>query len=369
MAFARTLALVFTVSLSALTLSGCGSAPTSVVKSEAELYPAKPQHYPVHGVDISHHQGPVDWKAARDHGTRFAFLKATEGGDYLDDTFKSHWDATREAGIERGAYHFYYWCRNVEDQISWFIRNVPVEPDALPPVLDVEWNGDSKTCPKKVPQAEALAAMKRFLRAVEAHYHKRPIIYTSIDFYREIIDGDLHDYPLWVRTVKAHPVARYANRPWTFWQYTEFGEVDGIKGGVDRNAFVGTEDEWNRFINQQVMVASNTSALPVNQQLASALPPAEGPKGQGPVSNVMVASAQAMPRQDSPAVNSRDELGMMAASFVEQPAPDRQTSNFSPPSTLQIVRPALAPPVRLAATAFPARIPLPPIRRRVLAQN
>ena len=276
---ARRAAMVMMVAAS---LSGCSTVSSDKKSlassgSSSAMIPVA-QAYPVHGVDVSRYQGQIDWHEARKAGTRFAFIKATEGGDHADENFALHWMMAKDAGVPRGAYHFYYWCRPVQDQIRWFFNHVPVERDALPPVLDVEWYGAaSEKCPKKVPRAEALASMKRFLRAVEAHYHKRPIIYTSIDFYREIIDGDLHDYPLWVRTVKAHPVARYANRPWTFWQYTESGDVPGIKGGVDRNAFVGTEDEWNRFVHQQVIVASNTSALPVNQQLAMAMPPCENP--------------------------------------------------------------------------------------------
>lgn len=343
--------------VSSLGLVACTDRPKQAANTsssaQVELYPAKPKDYPVHGIDISRHQGAVDWAAIRNDGTHFAFIKATEGGDHADENFMAHWIAARDAGVKRGAYHFYYWCRNVEDQIAWFIRNVPVEPDALPPVLDVEWNGDSKTCPKKVPQAEALAAMKRFLRAIEAHYHKRPIIYTSIDFYREIIDGHLHDYPLWVRTVRAHPVARYANRPWTFWQYTETGNVSGVKGPVDRNAFVGTEDEWQRFIAHQVMVASNTSALQINQQLALAMPPVQGPTGQGPISGTVMAGNQ----------NIAPQVSAFAQSSVNV------TQTFSPPVTILAARSTRdGTPVSVYAQS-PAHIPLPPVRRKVLAQN
>lgn len=363
MTLARAFALATLVSLSALSLAACGTSPKKTVKSEAELYPARPTDYPVHGIDISRHQGAVDWAAIRNDGTRFAFIKATEGGDHADENFMAHWVASRDAGVKRGAYHFYYWCRNVEDQISWFIRNVPVEADALPPVLDVEWNGDSKTCPKKVPQAEALAAMTRFLRAIEAHYHKRPIIYTSIDFYREIIDGHLHDYPLWVRTVRAHPVARYANRPWTFWQYTENGDVNGIKGDVDRNAFVGTEDEWQRFINQQVIVASNTSALPVNQQLAMAMPPSQGPTGQGPVGSVMVASNE----QVAPPVDGINPTAPQMSALAQPASPVTQT--FAPPAAIAKTKPTLGVEPVLAYANVPSKIPFPPMRQRNLAQN
>ena len=111
------------------------------------------QHFPVaasyaiHGVDVSKYQGDIDWNAARDDGVKFAYIKATEGGDVVDDKFQQNWENARAAGIKRGAYHFVYWCRTPEEQIRWFTQNVPADADALPPVLDVELTPTSKTCP------------------------------------------------------------------------------------------------------------------------------------------------------------------------------------------------------------------------------
>ncbi len=237
--------------LMAISLSACSSLTgdrlANKLGSSAAMIPVA-QSYPVHGVDVSRYQGQVNWSEARAAGTRFAYIKATEGGDHADENFMLHWISARDAGMPRGAYHFYYWCRPVKDQIKWFFKNVPVERDALPPVLDVEWYGAaSEKCPKKVPKAEAIADMKLFLQAVEKHYGKRPMIYTSIDFYRDILVGELQEYPLWVRTVNAQPFERYGDRRWMLWQYTDMGRVPGIKGNVDRNAFAGTEEEWARF--------------------------------------------------------------------------------------------------------------------------
>lgn len=232
---------------------------------EKEQYPV-PADYPIHGIDVSRYQGVIDWKTVKEEGHRFAWIKATEGGDHADEKFALNWIAAHDAGIARGAYHFYFWCRPVQDQINWFIKNVPVESASLPPVLDVEWNGDSELCPKKVPKAQALAAMKAFLVAIERHYGKRPVIYTTIDFYRDVIVGDLHDYPLWVRTVNAHPQQRYPGRRWAFWQYTAEGRVAGIKGNVDRNTFFGSEEQWQAFLKgpQGTPVASQPIMQPFN---------------------------------------------------------------------------------------------------------
>ena len=152
------------------------------------------------------------------------------------------------AGVPRGAYHFMYWCRPAHEQAAWFRRNVPADPGALPPVLDREWNGHSRTCPFKASREAALEATKLMLREMEAHTGKRPIIYTDIPFHRDVLDGELHDYPVWVRSTAAEPHERYNNRRWTMWQYTTTGRVPGIQGDVDRNAFYGGEREWASFL-------------------------------------------------------------------------------------------------------------------------
>ena len=137
-----------------------------------------------------------------------------------------------------------YWCRPAEEQAAWFKRNVPQDPDALPPVLDLEWNGQSENCPKKVPREQALAMTRSMLREMEAHTGKRPIIYTDITFHREVLEGELDDYPYWMRSTAAEPHERYNDRRWTFWQFTTTGRVPGIDGDVDRNTFYGTENQW-----------------------------------------------------------------------------------------------------------------------------
>ncbi|MGH6681635.1 MAG: glycoside hydrolase family 25 protein [Bradyrhizobium sp.] len=224
----------------ALALAGCAGG-------ERYLYPT-PADFQVHGIDVSKYQGDIDWNAVRRSGIKFAYIKATEGGDYLDEKFSRNWQLAKEAGIPRGAYHFMYWCRPAEEQAQWFIENVPKDPDALPPVLDVEWNAYSKTCPHRVPRDVALAQMKIILSAMEQAYGKKPIIYTSIDFYRGVIEGHLKNYPMWVRCVKSYPATMYGDRHWHFWQHTEHARIPGIKGNVDENAFNGSPRDWHTFL-------------------------------------------------------------------------------------------------------------------------
>ncbi len=202
----------------------------------------------IQGIDVSRWQLDIDWVRVKEAGTRFAFIKATEGGDLLDRKFRENWSESKAAGVPRGAYHFVFWCRPAKDQVRWFIRNVPKDPDALPPVLDVEWNNHS-SCARTRPE-KARAKMREMLRAFEAHYGKKPIIYTDINFHADVLEGttEFDDYPFWIRSTAARPETRYENRPWEFWQFTTTGRVPGVTGDVDRNAFFGSEKQFTDWM-------------------------------------------------------------------------------------------------------------------------
>lgn len=207
-----------------------------------------PWHYPIHGTDVSKYQTSVDWEQVRDSGISFAFIKATEGGDMFDPKFTDHWGASHEAGIKRGAYHFYYFCRPAIEQARWFIKNVPVDPSAMPPVLDMEWNPLSPTCKLRPDPAVVRKEMLTYLQAVEKHYGKKPIIYTTVDFFDDNDLGRIKGYPFWLRSVAGHPDEKYGPHPWTFWQYTGTGIIPGIPGDADINVFAGDKNAWQKWL-------------------------------------------------------------------------------------------------------------------------
>ncbi|MCF3642553.1 glycoside hydrolase family 25 protein [Rhizobium sp. TRM95111] len=209
-----------------------------------------PRHYAVHGVDVSRWQGEINWPKLRSQGANFAYIKATDGGDHLDPMFRTNWKRAKEAGLKRGAYHFFYWCRVASSQAEWFIRNVPKDPDALPPVIDVEYNGQS-SCKKRLSRAQYLEKIKVFADMLERHYGKRPVIYTAPDFYADNLAGELKGYPFWLRSVAAHPAKRYPNRKWVFWQYSGSGLSHGVDGQIDLNVFNGSVDDWHNWLYGQ----------------------------------------------------------------------------------------------------------------------
>ena len=232
-----------------------GSEPLVAVKNPRfsdsdphEWEGGAPWTYAVHGTDVSKYQSSVDWRRAKQSGVSFAFIKATEGGDRVDDYFAEHWNPAKAARIPRSGYHLYYFCRPAAEQARWYIQNVPKDRSALPPVLDMEWNAESPTCKLRPPAATVRSEMRIFLTMIEKHYGKKPIIYTSVDFFDDNELSNFHGYPYWLRSVAGHPTEKYGSHPFTFWQYTGTGVVPGIKGNADINVFNGDLATWKKWL-------------------------------------------------------------------------------------------------------------------------
>ena len=196
---------------------------------------------------MSKYQSSVDWHKAKASGISFAFIKATEGGDRIDDYFAEHWRGTKAAGVPRSAYHFYYFCRPAAEQARWFIRMCPRPLRAAagarhgvePPIADLQ--AQARRC-------DGAQRDEDFPDIVEKHYGKKPIIYTSIDFFDDNGLSAFTGYPYWLRSVAGHPSEKYGGHPFTFWQYTGTGVVPGIKGNADINVFNGDMSAWKKWL-------------------------------------------------------------------------------------------------------------------------
>lgn len=203
----------------------------------------------IKGVSISKWNGSVNWMDLKKGGIRFAYLKATEGDKYLDENFNKNWKETQRLGIPRGAYHFMFWCVPVSEQIEWLKKNVPVDSLALPPVLDIEWNGSAPSCPSRIDKGKAQSSIKTMLEEMERHFGKRPVIYTDYTFHRDVLEGSFYDYIFWLRSVSDVPEKKYGGRRWALWQYTDTGRVPGTRGDFILNSFNGSEANFARFIS------------------------------------------------------------------------------------------------------------------------
>lgn len=194
----------------------------------------------VHGVDISHHQGKIDWPRLslatyRERPINFVFMKATEGGDFVDGSFKHNFAAARECGLVRGAYHFFLPDVSADIQAHNFISQVRLQPGDLPPVLDVEVMG-------KGGVEQLQKGVSRWLALVERHYGVAPIIYASYKFKTSYLDQPpFTHYPYWIAHYYVDDL-EYEGA-WKFWQHTDRGKLDGISVHVDLNIFNGNLEE------------------------------------------------------------------------------------------------------------------------------
>lgn len=211
----------------------------------ADTGAAVPKGYRSYCLDLSHHNGtPIVWDSLRvaiDSRGRTCkdllkareilpvssiYLKATEGLSFRDNRFPENWENAGATRIRRGAYHFFRTSADPLRQARHFIETVgPLRHEDLPPVLDIETL--HRGCTKEELNRNALL----WLEAVEKHYGRRPVVYTSDSFARDILSKDITEhYPLWI--------ARYGGKKpdtagYSMWQFTDRAVIHGIRGYVD----------------------------------------------------------------------------------------------------------------------------------------
>lgn len=197
-----------------------------------------PDGYEIHGIDISHYQGDIDWnklKTAKigNSPVKFILIKSTEGSNQLDENFNDNFYQAREYGFIRGAYHFWSNKSTPRQQAYYFLKQVHLEDGDLPPVLDVEH------IPKDKSNEEFQRDVLTWLHIVEDKYHVKPILYTYYKFKEAYLNTPVFDdYPYWIAHYYVEKVAYKG--PWKFWQHTDVGKLPGIKGYVDFNIYNGS---------------------------------------------------------------------------------------------------------------------------------
>ena len=214
-------------------------------RAESQVDPKEP--YPVKGVDVSEHQKDIDWKGLASEDIRLAYIMARVGSSYVDKRFEENWKHANRTDLKVGAYHFMSYDTPGKSQAENFIKQVHWRFGMLPPVVDVEFYGDYiSSHPKKSQMYDVLDVI---LDEFEAKYGRRPIIYTNTYIYKNYISGRYDDYPIWI--------SNYYYKPyfdWTFWQYTDSGELEGYDGyqtHIDLNVYAGSMDEFRQQFGLQ----------------------------------------------------------------------------------------------------------------------
>jgi lysozyme len=188
-----------------------------------------PEGFHSHGVDISHYQGEIDWDTfseETDSIISFVYCKATEGVSFVDKRWESNEEALREHEIPFGAYHFFIPGANAQVQADHYLNNYTPQQNDLPPVLDVETEG--------VTDEALIRNMREWLSIVEQATGKRPVIYTSFNFYYEKFRNKFAGYKFWIANYNDRP-DRMTDDAIIHWQYSDRGTVPGINGAVDLN--------------------------------------------------------------------------------------------------------------------------------------
>ncbi len=188
----------------------------------------------VHGIDLSHYQGDVFWEAVGDNRkTAYVYLKATEGGDRIDDRYEENIRLAKKHGLKVGSYHFFRPKTPLHLQLDNFTTQCRPADQDLIPMIDIETRGGLSV--------EAFTdSLATFLQLIEEYYHQKPLIYTGANFYDKCLAGSLpEEYKTMIAQYTDYEPTLIDDRDITMWQYTGKGRIGGVKGNVDKSRFLG----------------------------------------------------------------------------------------------------------------------------------
>ena len=187
----------------------------------------------IHGIDLSHYQGNVFWEVVGDNTPMaYVYLKATEGGDRIDETFERNIWLAHRYGLKVGSYHFYRPKTEQVKQLENFKSQcLPKEQDLIP-MIDIETTGG-------LEPEEFCDSLFSFLEMVEDTYRQKPLIYTGRNFYNKYLLGKLDGYKLMIAMYTDEEPVLADDRDITMWQYTGKGHINGVSGFVDKSRFMG----------------------------------------------------------------------------------------------------------------------------------
>lgn len=187
----------------------------------------------IHGIDISHYQGDVFWETIGENANlAYVYIKATEGGDNIDDRYERNLKTAHACGLKVGSYHFFRPKTPVDQQLRNFMAQcLPREQD-LVPMIDIETKGGLSD--------EAFRdSLFSFLDLVERAYRQKPLLYTGTNFYNRYLQGRVAGYRLMIAQYTDREPVLVDGRDYELWQYTGKGRIRGINGYVDKSRFMG----------------------------------------------------------------------------------------------------------------------------------
>ena len=200
--------------------------------------------YPVAGIDVSRHNGDIDFEQVRDDDYQFVFIKASEGKTYRDDAFAKNYKKAKQAGLKVGAYHFFRKNRTGKEQADNLLGVIKGKKFDLPLVIDLEddW-GNGATVGRDLAIDRVMEMMDIL---ADAGY--QVIVYTNLNGYNKYYKNMLGDHDLWLCSFTSPDLLPHL--PHCFQQFSHVGTVNGVKGDVDLNVFRGSKKEWQDYLDQ-----------------------------------------------------------------------------------------------------------------------
>ncbi|EFQ80182.1 glycoside hydrolase family 25 protein [Corynebacterium pseudogenitalium] len=200
------------------------------------------------GIDVAAHQHPggtpIDWSKVRSDGQSFAFVKATEGGDWVNPHYVQDIQAANAAGLKTGAYHYARPAGDAKTQAANFAAQIALAPNqTLPPALDIE-----------VTEGKSAAQLEQWIEDFTSELKRltgrTPMIYTYKYFWMGQMNNSqkFSDMPLWLAAYQDQaPEAVGGWNELSFWQRSGSGKVAGISTDVDMNLFNGSKQQLRSF--------------------------------------------------------------------------------------------------------------------------
>ena len=198
--------------------------------------PARSQDAKYNGIDISSHQGYIDWaKVSSDKDINFVYIKATEGATYHSPHYPHNITQARRHGLLVGSYHYLTSSSSIDEQFNNFSKYALKSTQDLIPMLDVEVRGDWS-------RSQLIDSVNKFCHLVENLYGVQPMIYSTMGFYNKNLAPSFNKHLLYIgRYSNEEPEINWEGE-YTIWQYSETGIIPGIDAYVDLCRF--HKDNW-----------------------------------------------------------------------------------------------------------------------------
>ena len=200
----------------------------------------------VRGVDVSHHNEPINWTQLKNEGITFAYIKSTEGMSHVDRNYMKNYRDAKQSHVKTGTYHFYTFCLDGEMQAQHFIRHTTVGSADLIPAIDVEHSPVNRYSNDKDYIKKVVYELVKLEKEMHDHYGVRPIIYTNNDCYKLYIADNFPENLIWMSDLHNEPNIK--DNDWIIWQFSHTGNINGIKGDIDLNYYRYSFRQFNQLL-------------------------------------------------------------------------------------------------------------------------